>query len=86
MGTGLRPAQPVAADAISTGFIDQHIGFVGAKGDAVGELQLVEQDAGLAALKVVTQQTAVGAVLDDRLTVMAIAPAARGIAEVGVVA
>ena len=83
VSAGFRPGQPIAADAISPGFIDQHIGVVRAEGHAVGELQFVQQHAGLAGLKVIAQQTPVAAVLDDRLAVMAVTPTAARIAEVG---
>ncbi|EJZ58640.1 hypothetical protein I1A_002971 [Pseudomonas fluorescens R124] len=85
VGPGFGPRQPVAADAVGAGFVDQHIGVIRAEGHAVGKLQFVQEYAGFAGLKVITQQAAVASVFDDRFAVMAIAPAAAGVAEIGVV-
>ena len=56
MLAGLVALEPIAGNAIAIGLVDQHEVLVRRQGDAVGEVQAIEQHAGFAAGRVVAEQ------------------------------
>src|SRR5260370_41958924 len=78
----LGTSQPIASHAISSGIDNEHERLIRAYGDAVGEIQIVEQSARLFRSRIVSKKATVRLMLEDVSFQIGQAKFVRGISEV----